>query len=71
MVITEFSCYWYEKENDTIQPQKKDFINPTTKEDREYLYKVFYQNNTEVNNTEELEAKTKQRSAYITRINKG
>lgn len=39
---------YYGKINDTIQPIKKDFIQQTTKEEREYLDKVFYQNLDEV-----------------------
>lgn len=35
---------YYGKLNDTIQPKKKDFIQKTTKEEREYLDKVFLKN---------------------------
>lgn len=34
--------------NDTIPPVKKDYIQQTTKEEREYLTSVFYKNNNEV-----------------------
>jgi len=40
-IFLEFRNYNGEK-NDTIQPVKKDFIQTTTKEEREYLNKVFY-----------------------------
>lgn len=35
---------YYGKLNDTIQPIKKNFIQETTKEEREYLVDVFYKN---------------------------
>jgi hypothetical protein len=35
---------YYGKLNDTIPPIKKDFIQQTTKEEREYLDNVFYKN---------------------------
>ena len=35
---------YYGKINDTIPPVKKDFIQQTTKEEREYLTNVFYKN---------------------------
>lgn len=35
---------YYGKLNDTIPPNKKDFIHQTTKEEREYLTNVFYKN---------------------------
>lgn len=35
---------YYGKINDTIPPIKKDFIQQTTKEEREYLTNVFYKN---------------------------
>jgi hypothetical protein len=38
----------YGKLNDTIQPIKKEFIQQTTKEEREYLDNVFYKKNDEV-----------------------
>lgn len=39
---------YYGKINDTIQPPKKDFILKTTKVEREYLDKVFFNNLDEV-----------------------
>jgi hypothetical protein len=39
---------YYGQLNDTIQPVKKNFIQQTTKEEREYLDKVFYNNLNEV-----------------------
>ncbi|MCH5596763.1 hypothetical protein [Niabella ginsengisoli] len=42
-VILGFRDY-YGKVNDTIQPIKKDFIQETTKEERDYLDNVFYKN---------------------------
>lgn len=36
--------YYIGKLNDTIPPQKKNFIQPTTKEERDYLIKVFFNN---------------------------
>lgn len=47
LVFLGFRDY-YGKLNDTIQPIKKDFIQPTTKEEREYLDKIFYKNFDEV-----------------------
>ena len=35
---------YYGELNDSIQPKKKDFIRKTTKEEREYLDKVFFKN---------------------------
>jgi hypothetical protein len=46
-VILGFRDY-YGQLNDTIQPVKKNFIQQTTKEEREYLDKVFYKNLDEV-----------------------
>lgn len=40
-VFLGFSDY-YRNINDTIKPLKKDFIQQTTKEDRDYLTKVFF-----------------------------
>jgi len=42
-VFLSFNDY-YGVINDTILPQKKDFIQPTSKEERDYLNKVFYNN---------------------------
>ncbi len=42
-VFLGFSNY-YGQLNDTIQPLKKDFIQQTTKVEREYLDKVFFEN---------------------------
>lgn len=42
-VVLGFRDY-YGKLNDTTQPIKKDFIQPTTNEEREYLNNVFYKN---------------------------
>jgi hypothetical protein len=39
---------YYGKANDTILPVKKDYIQETTEEDREYLKNVFYKNSNEV-----------------------
>lgn len=39
---------YYGQLNDTIRPIKKNFIQQTTKEEREYLDKVFYENLNEV-----------------------
>jgi len=39
---------YYGSLNDTIQPLKKNFIHQTTKEEREYLKKVFYSGINEV-----------------------
>ena len=39
---------YYGKINDTIFPAKKDFIQKTTEEEREYLKNVFYKNINEV-----------------------
>lgn len=39
---------YYGKTNDTIFPAKKDFIQQTTEEEREYLKNVFYKNINEV-----------------------
>jgi hypothetical protein len=39
---------YYGKINDTIFPAKKDFIQQTTEEEREYLKNVFYKNINEV-----------------------
>jgi hypothetical protein len=36
--------YYDGKLNDTIQPIKKDFIQQTTEEEREYMEEVFYKN---------------------------
>ena len=39
---------YYGNINDTIHPQKKEFIQQTNKEERDYLTKVFFQNFDEV-----------------------
>lgn len=39
---------YYGKLNDTIQPIKKNFIQQTTKEEREYLDNVFYKNSDQI-----------------------
>lgn len=46
-VLLGFKEY-YGKLNDTIPPQKTDFIQQTTQEEREYLNKVFKENYNEV-----------------------
>ncbi len=40
--------HYYKAQNDTLPPDKKEFIRETTKEEREYLSSVFYGNVTEV-----------------------
>ncbi len=35
---------YYSSPEDSVAPQKKDFIQPTTKADRAYLQKVFFEN---------------------------
>ena len=42
-----FRSYWRSR-IDTIQPLKKDYIRKTTKDEREYLNKVFFENYNDV-----------------------
>jgi len=46
-VFLGFRNYYYNP-TDTIQPQKKDFIRQTTKVERDYLNKVFFEKYNEV-----------------------
>jgi hypothetical protein len=46
-VFLEFSDY-YENSNDTTPPLKKNFLHQTTKDEREYLNRVFFENLNEV-----------------------
>lgn len=47
IVYLAFTNY-YGNNTDTIRPLKKDFIQQTTKDEREYLTNVFYKNYNEV-----------------------
>jgi hypothetical protein len=46
-VFLGFSDY-YENSNDTTPPLKKNFLHQTTKDEREYLNRVFFENLNEV-----------------------
>lgn len=45
-VFLGFRYYFLEKEN--ASPKKKDYIRKTTKEERDYLYRIFYKNKNEI-----------------------
>ena len=47
-VFLGFNTYAGIHENDTIQPNKTNYIRNTTKEEREYLNKVFKENQDEI-----------------------
>lgn len=47
-VILGFNDYYGGTLSDTLQPYKKNFILETTKDERDYLFKVFDQNNKEI-----------------------
>lgn len=47
-IFLGFSEYYGGDLNDTIQPQKRGYIHQTSKEERDYLNKVFDENNNEL-----------------------
>lgn len=47
-VLLGFNYYYYDQANDTIYLSKRNFIYETTKEEREYLNKVFDKNSKEI-----------------------
>jgi hypothetical protein len=47
-VFLGFNDYYHGNLSDTIQPKKQDFLRETTKEERDYLFKVFEDNFNEV-----------------------